>query len=114
MIEPVLYLGIRVPQLATLVKYGLELPEWERMVRRFDGACWVCEERPAGHLLVIDHEHVLFFKRLPPEKRKRYVRGVCDVICNGRILSRFATPKRLRGAARYLEEYAEGSEWLPS
>jgi hypothetical protein len=38
-----------------LQRYGVSQPEWDEMVARFGGMCWVCVSLPATHL---DHCHV--------------------------------------------------------
>jgi len=42
---------------------------------------------------------------MPPEEKKKYVRGIACFICNYRLLTRGVTLERLRNAVRYLEEY---------
>jgi len=99
------YVGLVVPQPATLKRYGLSLAAWKRMARFWNGKCWVCHVVPKSGRLVVDHEHAPGWKKMPPKKRVLYVRGLCCTICNHYILSRWATPKKLRGAAEYLETY---------
>lgn len=37
-----------------LMRYGVSAPQWQRMVDRFDGACWICRTNPAT---AVDHCH---------------------------------------------------------
>ena len=74
--------------LAALKKSG----EYERLVaRRGAEECWICEAKPKGRKLSIDHSH----KRMFP-------RGLLCFRCN-RLLEDWVTPKWLRDAADYLE-----------
>ena len=95
------------PHPSTLRKYGLSLVEWEELHREQGGRCGVCGKIPPGGRLVIDHEHRPGWAKLPPEKRKLYVRGLLDNYCNYRVLRKGMTLDRLKGAVKYLEKYAE-------
>lgn len=96
---------IRVPSKATLKKYGLSLKEWRSIVQRQGGRCGACGRVPGSGRLVIDHEHVRGYRKLPPEKRRLYVRGLLDWTCNHYRLGKGATVDNLRGSAEYLERY---------
>lgn len=56
-------------------------------------------------ILHVDHSHVRGWKKLPPEERRKYVRGLTCFVDNSVFLRRGATPERLRSAAAYLERY---------
>lgn len=106
------YLGIRIPAPATLAKYGLSLKDWRELVKAQGGRCGGCGRTPPSGRLNIDHEHIRGWKRLRPDDRKRYVRGLVDFQCNAHWLSRGATPEVLRGCADYLERYRVRFEGL--
>jgi len=90
------------PSPQTLRRYGLTLPEWLEYAGE---RCFVCE-RPWGVVSpVVDHEHIKRWKTMPPEERRKYVRGVPCISCNHFILSRYANPEKLRRASEYLEAY---------
>lgn len=94
---------IKVPTKATLDKYGLTEAEWWAYIP--DGVCVICERPPRTGRFVVDHKHVPGWKLLPPEERKRYVRGVICTTCNHFILTRYGTPLKHRNAAAYLEAF---------
>lgn len=93
------------PTKATLAKYGLSLDEWLAILRRQDYKCGACGKTPASGRMVIDHEHVKGYKKMPTEQRKLFVRGVLDWSCNHYRLGRGATKHNLKWAAQYLEDY---------
>jgi len=107
------HLGVRVPRPATLKVYGLTLEAWTRLVEDCpvqadgDAGCMICGKLPPSRVLVIDHEHVRGWKQMPPEQRKKYVRGLLGHTCNHYILSRYATVKILELAATYLQRYED-------
>jgi hypothetical protein len=56
--------------------------------------------------MVIDHEHVRGWKKMPPEQRKLYVRGLTCWYCNSTYLGRGLTVAKAEGVVRYLKAYA--------
>lgn len=68
-------------------------------------ACYVCRRVPTKLRLCIDHEHVKGWKKLPPEKRKIYVRGLLCWTCNTTFLGRGITIARSQNVTKYLQEY---------
>lgn len=96
---------IQTPKPATLKRYGLSEEEWRKMADAQGHACYVCRRVPKTGRLVIDHEHVKLWKKMPPEKRKIYVRGLLCWTCNATFLGRGITIERSRNVTRYLEEY---------
>lgn len=100
------YVGeVRVPAPSTLRRYGLTRVEWEAILAEQGGVCGVCRKVPASGTLHIDHDHARGWRKLKPEERRRYVRGLTCFIDNAVFLRRGATPERLRAAADYLEKY---------
>lgn len=95
---------VRYPQPATLKKYGLSREDFAQMWFRQEGRCAICENPLTGRMN-IDHEHVRGWKKMRPEKRKLYVRGVLCWTCNRLIVGRGVNQYRLGRAFQYLSEY---------
>ena len=95
---------LTIPTEPTLKKYGLNLDEYLAIAKRQGYKCPIC-----GNLLHktvhIEHEHVKGWKKMPPESRKMYVRGLVDWFCNKFYITRGITIQRARNVVRYLEEY---------
>lgn len=98
---------IRLPSRQTLAKYGLTLDEWLAFipVRKGVKVCPICGKAPKTGRFVVDHQHVANWKRMPPERRRVYVRGVVCTTCNHFVLTRYGNPDKHRAAARYLDDY---------
>ena len=101
---------MKLPSPVTLKKYGLSEEDYIDLYNKHDGKCHVCLVKPKNstRALAIEHEHVKGFKKMPPEEKRKYCRGIACFICNYRILTRGVTLERLRNAVRYLEEYEKG------
>ena len=93
------------PKPATLKKYGLSLEEWRAMADAQGHRCWVCQQEPTKGRLCIDHVHVKGWKKMPPEQRKLYVRGLLCFRCNTTFVGRGVTVERSRRVTLYLEAY---------
>lgn len=93
------------PTLVTLNKYGLSAAEWQAMHDVQGGACAICRITPTTGLLCVDHRHARGWKKLPPEKRKTYVRGLLCWTCNLMLVGRGVTLAKLRAAIAYLEAH---------
>lgn len=96
-----------MPTRQTFERYGLSRDEWVTLLAEQNGVCGVCGSVPDGGTLHIDHEHVRGWKKLAPEDKKRYVRGLVCWYDNTNLLRIGSTPARLRAAAQYLEAYTE-------
>ncbi len=94
---------IREPSSATLKKYGLELNDWKEIIRLQGYLCPICL-RPLIKPCV-DHFHVRAWRKMKPEIRKRYVRGLTCVYCNRRLLAKGITLQRARNIVTYLERF---------
>lgn len=92
-----------LPTDSTLAKYGLSRTQYRRMFNAQGRCCQICKRK--GVQFVIDHEHVRGWKRMDPNERRKYVRGILCRSCNHRIVNRYARPRLLMSAAYYLEEY---------
>ncbi len=95
------------PNFRTLSKYGLEHMSWLRLALKQGDTCAVCHKLPKSGRLVIDHEHVKGWKKMPPEQRRKYVRGLLCWTCNRYFLARGATVQKMLDAAEYLRQYQE-------
>lgn len=98
-------LQLLTPSPATLKKYGLSLAEWTVMAEAQGSACAVCKQIPKKGRLCIDHEHVKKWKKMPPEQRKLYVRGLLCFRCNTTFVGRGITVERSEGVTTYLKNY---------
>jgi hypothetical protein len=96
---------VLTPTPATLKKYGLSEPEWKAMLDEQGGVCYVCEQEPKKGRLVIDHYHAKGWRKMPPEQRKLFVRGLLCWWCNSSFLGRGITTAKARNVVRYLERY---------
>lgn len=92
-----------MPTPATLNKYGLSLDEWKAKFKEQGGVCAICKN--PGKLCV-DHEHVPGWKKMPPEKRKTFVRGLLCWVCNYFYVGKGMTIFRSKNVTTYLEAYA--------
>jgi hypothetical protein len=110
--------GIQVPSVATLKQYGLTRDEWVARLAEQGYVCPICDKKPVctskrckttephGHMHT-EHQHVAGWKKMPPEKRKKYVRGIVCQFCNRFVLARTITLKKARAIVRYLKAYKE-------
>ena len=96
---------MKLPKPPTLRKYGLTEQDWMDRWLLQGEKCPICQRSDAP--LVIDHEHVRGWKKMPPEKRKLYVRGITCNWCNRWIIGRGAKPHLLLNGADYLLDYEE-------
>jgi hypothetical protein len=105
--EPKFYGAIRVPTDATLAKYGMTYEGWSTLLRRQGFACAICKQIPSTGMLRIDHAHVKGWKKLPPEEKRKHVRGLLCYFDNKFTLARQGNQSwRLRAAADYLDAHA--------
>lgn len=94
---------IQEPIPSTLKKYGLSLHEWSEILCQQDYKCPICK-RYLVKKTNIDHHHVQGWRRMKPEKRKLYVRGVTCWYCNKHVISAITLDKA-RNATVYLEAF---------
>ncbi len=97
---------IQVPTKATLAKYGLTVEEWHAILERQGGVCPIMGTVPSTGRFVIDHEHVKGWKAMPPDERKKYVRGLVSWYANHAYLGRGINIDRAERVAEYLRAYA--------
>lgn len=93
------------PTSTTLKRYGLSLDDWLRMAATQNFACFVCKKTPTSGRLCVDHEHVKGWKKMPPEVRAKYVRGLLCWTCNHYYLGRGITQEKAQQVVEYLKAY---------
>jgi len=94
---------IAPPSKATLKKYGLSYDDWLALYNEQSGKCScgrVLEKRTC-----IDHFHVKGWKKMKPDERKKYVRGLTHWQCNFYFLRKGMTADVARGIAKYLDKF---------
>jgi len=95
---------MKTPSQATLKKYGLSADEYAEIYVLQGGKCPIC-----GNVLSkttnIDHFHTPNWKKMPPEVRKLYVRGIVDWFCNKNYLAKGITVERSKNVTSYLEKF---------
>ncbi len=107
--------GVIPPTLPTLRRYGLTLFDWAEILERQGWLCPICERHASRVKLNIDHEHVLGWKRLPPELRRLHVRGVLCAHCNWRVMMDPTPPAGdLERLAAYVRDYEKRRAAAPS
>jgi len=111
----------KTPRPATLQKYGLTETDWLSMCEACGYTCVICGKPFDDRPLVVDHEHVKGFKArkkikskdrkktikvrvMPPEERKKHVRGVIHNFCN-RFIRRWLTLDRAEAIVKYLRAF---------
>lgn len=100
---------MNLPSKQTLKKYGLTEDEWLSLYNKYGGRCHVCLRIPqnATRNMHVDHEHIPNWIKLPPEERKRHVRGLICYSCNRFRLTKGTTRKTAKNLHRYLERYEQ-------
>jgi hypothetical protein len=96
---------VQTPSKPTLARYGLTEGAWRKMLDAQGGKCYICEKEPKKGRLCIDHFHTPGWKKLPPECRVMWVRGLLCWYCNNRFLSRGIDVKKSKRIVEYLEAF---------
>ena len=105
--------GITPPAAQTLATYGLTQDEWIALLKAQDWKCPIClqgNDRPKTGRQALwntDHEHVPRWAQMPPEERKKYVRGILCYHCNRRVLGNLRDHEKVQRMADYLRAYHE-------
>jgi hypothetical protein len=94
---------IRIPSKATLKKYGLSEQDWTDILRSQGNVCAVCHKEPSTGRFVTDHYHVRGFKKMIPEEKRKYVRGILCTHCNRFYLAKGITIEKAKNIVKYLE-----------
>jgi hypothetical protein len=96
---------MKLPTAGTLNKYGLTADDFIRIIESQNGVCPICEKTPSTGRWNIDHQHVKGWKKMPPEKRKLYVRGIVCWFCNRYYMSKAINPSKAENIKAYLEAF---------
>lgn len=99
------YPTVRYPSPATLKKYGLALADWVALLLDQGGVCPICGNIPSSGRFVTDHEHVKGFKKMKPEQKRKYIRGICCQHCNRYYLARGISVEKAQNLVKYLQDY---------
>lgn len=83
--------------------YGITLDEYEAMLGEQNGLCRLCFGISEGKNLAVDHDHVAGYDELPPDEKRRLVRGLLCDACNRGIGLLRDDADLLRRAIAYLE-----------
>jgi hypothetical protein len=96
---------VKYPKTETLKKYGLSLDEWKAILDRQDGKCPICKKVPSSGIYRTDHEHAKKWKKMKPEKRKTFVRGLLCVHCNRFYMAKGMNIDKANNMSNYLYSY---------
>ncbi len=94
-----------------LSKYGITVEEYNKILKSQNGVCAVCKGLPGKGRLCVDHLHILGFKKMKPEEKKKYVRGLVCFMCNTSFKSFEKTKDPIRnrqmlnGTLEYFSKY---------
>ncbi len=85
--------------------FGITVDEYEEILKRQNGTCWICEKPPkeGGNRLAVDHLHSKGEKKRNPREKRGRVRGLLCWGCNAAIGKFKDDITKLRRAAEYLE-----------
>ena len=97
--------NVHLPSKATLKKYGLSAAEWTSILRRQGYKCPICNKVPSSGRFVTDHEHVRGYKKMKPEEKKQYIRGLCCQHCNRWYLAKGISIEKAQNIVKYLQNY---------
>lgn len=96
---------VKQPSNPTLKKYGLSVAEWRVLLEKQNGVCFICQKIPKTERLCIDHFHIRGFKKMKPEQKKIYVRGLLCNYCNLRIASKAINLEKAIRLVEYLQAF---------
>ena len=105
--------GITPPAAQTLKTYGMSADEWIALLKAQDWKCPICmqgNDRPKTGKQALwntDHEHVPGWAKMPPERRKTYVRGVLCHYCNHRRVNSRMESAEAQRIADYIRAYEQ-------
>lgn len=92
------------PSQETLDKYGLTVERWLYLAEKQGFVCAICGKLPKTCRLNIDHEHVKGWKKMAPEERVGWVRGLLCFWCNKSYCGRSITVEKAKAMVVYLEQ----------
>jgi hypothetical protein len=95
--------GTRIPK--TLAKYGMDEQDFLEILDSQDGKCPICDKVPTTGRYNIDHLHVRGYAQLPPNERRRMVRGIVCQWCNRSFLAKGMTIAKAMNMVTYLKKF---------
>lgn len=97
---------MKIPSKQTLKKYGLSLNDYRKIYARQRGKCPICDRHfNSDTRAVIDHEHVVGWRSMSPQKRKTFARGLLCVYCNLRRAGRGMNLEIAKNLVDYFTDY---------
>lgn len=87
-------------------KYGITFVEWHKLYYNQSATCAICKILPKNKILCVDHIHIRGFKKMSPEEKRKYIRGLVCFCCNtafGRIERRKNPRQLLENINKYFE-----------
>ena len=98
---------LKQPSKQTVKKYGLSLKEWNDIADSQNHVCFICNQLPKSRILCVDHVHVKKFKKMPPEEKKKWVRGLLCRYCNLRVASKAINLEKAKKLVVYLQAFED-------
>lgn len=96
---------IQVPSKVTLRKYGLDAQAWLAILEAQGWTCAICKKVPKTGRFVTDHHHAKGWKKMKPEKRRLYVRGLTCWWCNKNYIGRSISVEKASNVVLYLRAF---------
>ena len=85
--------------------YGITEAEYDKILKKQKGVCWICGKPPKKRRLHVDHEHVKRDKKADPKLKRTKVRGLLCWGCNTAIAKFGDDAERHRNAANYIDQW---------
>jgi len=100
----------QVPSIVTLRKYGMTEQDYTDRLYAQNFQCPICERSPIrktdGYMhLVVDHFHARGYKKMSPDDRRWYVRGLVCITCNRYLVNKNVTIAKAEKAIEYLRDF---------
>lgn len=95
---------ISVPTVKTMRNYGLTEYAWLRIMETQGWKCPICLES-GNKTWNIDHFHIAGWRKMLPQEKSKYVRGILCAFCNYRHAPSKMNSKSAKNLASYLAKY---------
>jgi hypothetical protein len=97
---------MKIPLPVTLRKYGMTELDYTERFNAQEGVCAICKKPPKeGRTLNIDHVHVRGWKKMRPDQRKQFVRGLACYFCNRFYMAKNMTEAKAFNIIEYIQAY---------
>lgn len=73
--------------------FGITIEQYEDLLKKQDGKCFICQKPPNGRHLAVDHDH-----------HTGEIRGLLCTFCNRQVIGRLRDPDLLQRAVDYLRQ----------